>query len=164
MFGKLAYILARKTKSEFDQFKGETETQLTQLVNEFNESKILVYALGAEQNVDSGVVTHILFNNITTNDFAILENGRIKIIQKGVYQIFLIVHFASNANGMRQLIPHNGDYSVTQNAVVGALTRMQATSIVSVIDSELILNLRVLQNSGSSLSLYPIYCQLQKIG
>lgn len=142
----------------------DIDSQLTQLANEFNESRILFAATGPVQTIPNATDTFLTFNEIIPSDFAILDtSNRIKIIKPGVYDIRLNVHFATNANGIRQIKVQPTASAVNSYAIDGVPTRLYC-SYVMPIENELLLASSVYQTSGSNLDVISVRCTIQKVG
>ena len=113
----------------------------------------------AAQSIPTGSTTTLTFD---TEDFdtdtmhsTVTNTSRITCNTAGKYLVIGQVTFASNATGYRQVqILWNGLTVIgrtTQAAVNGAVTSMQVVAIVNLVATG-ILQLQVLQNSGSALN------------
>ena len=78
-------------------------------------AKYCKVGLTATQSIPHNVATPISWANITNYnnaDFAVIENGNIKITKEGMYQVQIVPSFAGNTSGFRGINTEIGVYRV----------------------------------------------------
>lgn len=155
------------SQDDFDEAVNDITSQLTQTTQKLDDYldtvKMLSVATATTQSIPNETSTQINFNSISTAaDFAVLDNGQIKIVKSGLYHIELFVVFASNPNGYRRLTLVEVRYSITAYPVTGVPTRLNASRYLNV-QNESVLPLAVFQNSGANLDLVEASCLIHKI-
>lgn len=78
--------------------------QQTVAAHQADKAKYAVFTQSTAQSLANGTNTQILFqtkDSFNSEDFCLLESGRIKILQKGLYEFVVYATFAPNGTGNR---------------------------------------------------------------
>lgn len=131
---------------KIDAFADDISSQMAQ------KAKYAVVTIISNQSIAHNTFTQIFWQNKTSfngEDFCAIENGRLKILQKGLYHVELGVNFSANGTGMRWILSDN--LSVTQiPADANFSTYLNVTGLKDYNINDLV-DFRVRQHSGGAL-------------
>lgn len=130
----------------------------------YNNQKVIT-ALLSNQNIQNDTEQVLLWSSLQREnnaDFIKLENGRLMLIQSGIYEIILSVNFGANNNGLREIIPFNTNFGVSMMSIQNQSTKMQAKFTGRIGPTDL--TMRVRQNSGGEIPVLNVTrCVIRKI-
>lgn len=134
-----------------------------QLIEHLNEGKqYVVLGKSLNQSVASGATTNISWatlENYHGADFCKLENGNIFVNEDGIYELSVVLGYASNANGHRQAgLKEN--FQITTNASANGNTFIALTYAIEYLVGQQV-SVNTYQTSGVALDLIATTCKLK---
>lgn len=130
-------------------------TDLTTLNNKvtkhLDESKvIMVFTKNTNQSIATHIITNMLFQIQSKGEFATLENGRIKILKEGLYQITAKAVFSQNSQGSRMVTVND----ITQSTLAGNYVTTDVVTVGQIyVTANSFVNITVMQTSENALDL-----------
>lgn len=147
--------------AEMDGLAGEGRTTETikgnaddLVAHKADKAKYAEFRKVQNQSIPNGSHTQIIWDqkdSFFDEDFTELENGRIKILEKGIYEIHIRVGFAINATGYRYVTITINSLYVPAVSTPGPL--YVSVSGFAAFDVNDLLDIKVGQTSGNALDI-----------